>query len=516
MSASPTDLRAQTATLRRRVWTLVLALVVGMLAGVGYVMVEPTPMTSTALVLLPTAAGSDSSSSDVATQVRIATSVDILARAAQIVDPSLSARRVEDMLEVSAPTNQLLDITVTSADGQQAQKLAQAVADSFVDYVRYTAREVTQAVLIDLNRRRDDLSAQIRQLQDEIAASKARLKREDPNSAEGRAEARITAELRAQVANLSGQLETVEDKIATGTPVGSSASGTSVIQKATVAVGPPLVLRLVIWAPAAGVGALLLTGAVILIATRRDNKVRARDDIADAVSSPVLASLRSRPQRSAAAWLTLLEAYRAAPVEAWSLRQVLRSLTPVRGQHRVPGKIDHPGSITMVSLAGDSGGSAIGPQLAAFAASLGVPTLVVPTQGDDYAPALWACAVDEPALKRPNLFLGGLRDGEQAELVVYLVVVDRTRPHLQQTPPSEALILSVTSGAASEADLARVAVAVDDHGRRIDGIVVADPDPADRTTGRHTISDRSQWPALPTRLTGGSSSAGPDSKRITP
>jgi hypothetical protein len=47
-----------------------------------------------------------------------------------------------------------------------------------------------------------------------------------------------------------------------------------------------------------------------------------------------------------------------------------------------------------------------------------------------------------------------------------------------------------------------VAVAVDDAGRRIDGIVVADPDPTDRTSGRHTMEDRSRRLALPTRLSG--------------
>jgi hypothetical protein len=35
--------------------------------------------------------------------------------------------------------------------------------------------------------------------------------------------------------------------------------------------------------------------------------------------------------------------------------------------------------------------------------------------------------------------------------------------------------------------------------------VVADPDRTDRTTGRHTLDERSLRPALPTRLTGMSS-----------
>ena len=47
-----------------------------------------------------------------------------------------------------------------------------------------------------------------------------------------------------------------------------------------------------------------------------------------------------------------------------------------------------------------------------------------------------------------------------------------------------------------------MAVAVDDAGRHIDGVVVADPDPTDRTSGRRTLDERSRRVALPKRLTG--------------
>jgi hypothetical protein len=45
-------------------------------------------------------------------------------------------------------------------------------------------------------------------------------------------------------------------------------------------------------------------------------------------------------------------------------------------------------------------------------------------------------------------------------------------------------VLAVTSGAASAEQLARVAVSVTADGRDIAGILVADPDSSDRTTGR--------------------------------
>ena len=75
-------------------------------------------------------------------------------------------------------------------------------------------------------------------------------------------------------------------------------------------------------------------------------------------------------------------------------------------------------------------------------------------------------------------------------------------PYLGDTPATAATVLSVGTATATEQELARVAVAVDDAGRRIDGIVVADPDQSDRTSGRHTMAERSRQLALPTRLTG--------------
>ncbi len=75
--------------------------------GAAYVVVEPPPLTSTTLVLLPTPALAESSNSDVDTQVRIALSASILEQAGQAVDPVLPVREVEKMVDVTAPTNQL-------------------------------------------------------------------------------------------------------------------------------------------------------------------------------------------------------------------------------------------------------------------------------------------------------------------------------------------------------------------------------------------------------------------------
>ena len=512
-----TDFRSHAATLRRRAHVLAAAAVVGLAGGVAYVVEQPPPLTSTTLVLLPTPALAESSNSDVATQVRIALSTNILEQAGKAADPDLPLRKVEKMVEVSAPTNQLIQIDATSTKGEQAQILSQAVADAYVNYVRDTAREVTAAALADLTNRKDDLQQQINLLQKEIAATMKRQQAVDPSSPDGKEEAQLLAGLRTQQAQLALQLDKVEDKIATGAPVGASATGTLVVQQATTATGPTSVMRLLVWVPLGALACTVIAVAILLAAGQRDLRIRLRDDIADAIDSPVLAAIRSRPQRSVAGWSTLLETYQATPVESWALRQVLRGLVPAdrKGLSRSAGRVDHPQSLTVVSLSGDARGLAIGPQLAAFASSLGVVTRLVPTVGHVRAPTLWAaCATERKAPARPGLLVGNVPDDEKVDLTIFLVVVERTRPYLGDTPATAATILSVAAATATEQDLARVAVAVDDAGRRIDGIVVADPDQTDRTSGRHSMPERSRRLALPTRLTGIASADGTAGDRL--
>ena len=506
-----TDTQSIVATLRRRGRLLVAAALVGFALGIGYVLALPPPVTSTTLVLLPTPAVSEVSNSDVETQVRIALSASILERAGQAVAPPLSARSVKKMVNVSAPTNQVIQIETTSRNPAEAQRLSQAMADAYVSYVSKTAREVTAAALADLTVRRDALKQEIAQVDKQIVASVKRERALNPNSPEGTREAQLSAGLRTQHADLSVQLDRVQDKIVTGGPADSSGSaGTSIMQPATVATGIPALLRLLFWGSLGSLICTLLAAIVLLATASRDPRLRLRDDIADAVGSSVLAAVQGRPQVSVAGWATLLESYEASAVESWAFRQVLRGVVPEDHSHQAhtPGKVDHPQSLTVISLAGDQGGLSIGPQLAAFAASLGITTRVVPGMGHEWAAAaLWAaCAVEHKTPLRPGLYLGDTPAEETIDMTIALVVVDRTQPNLGNARTNAATILCVAAATATEQELARVTVAVDDAGHRIDGIVVADPDATDRTSGRHTMEERSRRPSLPTRLTGMSAS----------
>ena len=83
-----------------------------------------------------------------------------------------------------------------------------------------------------------------------------------------------------------------------------------------------------------------------------------------------------------------------------------------------------------------------------------------------------------------------------------LAVVDAKEPSLEGVQQTAVTVLAVAPGMGTREDFARLAVALDDVGRRVDGVVVADPDPSDRTTGRRTLDERAMQAPLPLRITG--------------
>jgi hypothetical protein len=256
---------------------------------------------------------------------------------------------------------------------------------------------------------------------------------------------------------------------------------------------------------AAGLAALLL----VLVVGRRSRRLRFRDEIADALGAVVIASVRSQTARSVAGWTALLANYSPGTVDSWALRQTLRHLlgTDVAlGLPRQPGEKAKRNAVTVIvlSLGDDPRGLALGPQLASYAASVGVRTRLVAAQGEGSAVSLWAACsgVYENSEVRENLVVGTQGGPQKAELMVVLAVVDRHDPELTELPRTGSTILAVSAGAATAEDRARTAVAADDAGARIEGILVADPDDIDRTTGRHLQAERSEQIPLPTHLTG--------------
>jgi hypothetical protein len=420
MSEQALDLRRSLQIVRRHKVIVGIFVALGILAGAGNTALKPPLLVSSALVALPP------TTHDTATQVVIASSDRVLENALRSVAPAMSLPTMRSRVHVKSLTPNLLSISGQGKTAAQAEGIANAVAASYVAYVR-TA-----------------------------------------NSAAGTVQAQR-------------------------------------VGAATKPAGGSLLFHLLI---AGGIGAVLgaLIGAIFALAIgRTDRRLRERDEIADAIGVPVLASIPVGHPSDAVGWARLLEGYEPRAVHAWGLRKALHhlALTDFRGGR---GR-----SLAVISLSSDPGALAIGPQLAAFAASLGIPTtLVIGRQQDANATATLsaACSVTSAVLSGRSSLLrvtvGDHYDADQQPdaLVVAVAVVDGRTPRVADTMRMTATVLAVSAGAATADQLARVAVSAETDDRQIAGILVADPDSADHTTGRVPQLAPPRHRRMPTRLTG--------------
>jgi hypothetical protein len=635
MAERTADMRTGAAFLGRWWRVLVVAAVVGLALGVVYARQVAPQLTSTAKVLVRGGGGStDSGDSAIATQVQIILSTPVLQRAGRTLAPPRSAREVRDAIQVEGITNELITIQASSTQARQAEALAQSVAQAYITTLKETAASVTGETMRALQERDTQLTTQLKQMQEEIDRTKERLGSAASNLSGAREDAQTLSRLVADQSALALEREKVRDSLESAGTLASAASTGTLVQPAAPAEGPDPVQRTILWAFSGALVLAALAAGALWIKQRRDPRLRLRDDLADAVGSSVLADVRSRPQRSVAEWTALLETYQAAPVDAWAFRQILRALATaqdpgiggwIRGR-RGSGRLEHPVSVTIVSLSGDRRGLAVGPQLAAFAAGLGLTTRLLVATGHDSAPSLWAaCSSDRRTGLRPGLRLEvgsddearvalgppqetfdellagspavvepvgspaepgedatseqptttsepaagsesgteslespteevdeveeveeaeeaeegeGAEEAEEVEeveevgprilapaplhvvprhtaddLTIVVAVVDRGEPTLQDVAATAVTALAISPGVGTREDLARLAVAVDDADRRIDGLVIADPDSTDWTTGRRTLDERARHVPLPVRMTGISSMPGSEVER---
>jgi capsular polysaccharide biosynthesis protein len=280
------------------------------------------------------------------------------------------------------------------------------------------------------------------------------------------------------------------------------------LQPATNAAGLAPLETLIIYALLGAISGALIGAIVSLAVSRADRRLRGRDEIANSVGVPVLASFSVARPANAAGWTKLLDDYKPAVQHALQLRKVLHYLGTLLDDG---GYGDSAGrsSVTVLSVSSDSGALALGPQLAAFAASQGIPTVLAigPQQDPDAtAPLRIACAApassNRSGLLQAVVFDDHIDVPPDAALTVVVVVVDGGSPRIPDTAHTTTTLLGVSSGGATAEQLARVAVGADAGGREITGILVADPEPADHTTGRIPQLSRPAHRRMPTRLKG--------------
>ena len=217
--------------------------------------------------------------------------------------------------------------------------------------------------------------------------------------------------------------------------------------------------------------------AIALIVSKSDRKLRRRDEIADAIGIPVLASIPVLRPSDAAGWTRLLDTYEPAVVDAWSLRKALRQL----GLTDFSGAGQAGTSLTVISVAGDrpawrsarrspssSRRWAFRPRSCSARSRIRTPTATL-------AAACGGTAAT-PSGRPVNMRLGtGVDRQSGAALTVVVATVDGKAPDLTGTMRTTATVLGVSAGGTTAEQLARVAVNAARDGREITGILVGRP-----------------------------------------
>jgi len=283
----------------------------------------------------------------------------------------------------------------------------------------------------------------------------------------------------------------------------------SLLQPATSASGTSPIEALIVTGFLGGLAGLLVGAIVALAISRRDKRLRQRDEIAHSVGLPVLASFPVSRPSDAGGWTRLLQSYKPAAVHALRLRTALRRVGVSDDNLLSNGGSS---SLAVLSLVSDPRALALGPQLAVFAASLGIDTtLVIGPQQDENAAATLRTACAAPLLSSHeggNHLRVAVCDSDNfgrlpsTRLTVVVAVVDGHTPRMPETMRTTTTVLGVTAGVATAEELARTAVSAATDGREVVGILVADPDPADHTTGQVPRLARPARHRMPTRLNG--------------
>lgn len=440
MSQQALDLRRSVQIVRRRRLLVGILVALGIFAGAAYAVLKPPMLTSTAEVLLP-------------------------------------------------PT------------GQAAQTGATAVANGATD--PYTA---TQEVIAKSN---PVLLGALPYVRPAVSINELRRNVE-------------VGSLTPYVISITAQANSASDAIATANAVAesyiryigspSSPGGqvtAQLLQPATTATGSGPVKHIAIFALAGAVAGALIGVVVALALSRSDRRLRERDEIANSIGVPVLASFPVDHPIGASGWTKLLDDYTPGAMHSLQLRRALQQLEMAAVDMSLRNQ-NGKWSFTVLSLASDPRALALGPQMAIFAASQGISTALVigPQQDAAVTAALrTACAAPPTPSKRSGHLRTIVTESNvapqlDAVLTVVVAVIDGRNPQVPDTIRTTATLLGISSGAASAEQLARAAVSASSDSREITGLLVANPDPNDATTGHLPQLRGRGIRRAPTRITG--------------
>ena len=498
MEEQPLNLRGTFKAVKSHRLLVGVLAVLGLCAALAYgIKTKPSPEARTLVLLPPSAITNNPGQSPyTVTQKIIVKSASVLSVAGSSVFPTVSAAELEKDLTVTSPSQDVLQIAVHAHTLGEAERLADAVAASYISYVAGTANGSEQ-LQSRLHEEATKLTGTIIRLQGQINAAQSRFNREKATSPAGTRDASLLNTLTTEQDQLSIQLSNINSQLVNAEVTTAQAtSATQLLQRAEPVTAS--VTRLPLFG-VLGLLAGLIAGFVLAVGlARSDHRLRTRDAIAAAIGLPVVASTWAQRCKSVGDWRHLLEQSRnPSAVEAWNVRRVF---------HRLLGFAAPPTvEVRLLAFSGDYTAVAAAVKMTGAAAALGAISQLEIGGGQGLA-QLRAAVVVTPSETAGSavveLKASSATSAELAGLtaITRLEAIDPDKPEVSGSFTSTLLLVS--TGFATSAELAKTALAASDAGSPLVGVVITNPDPDDTSTGLLPVDPEETMWSMQYRLNG--------------
>lgn len=314
------NLKFITAAVRRRTRFWCITAAIGLLVGCGFYLTSPPSyQASTALWLIPgpyeninTAPNNDQAMAQTRTVAALAVK--------QLGLPE-SAGSFLTTYKVVPITERVMDVTVSARSSNQAVLNAKAVASAFLKFRAQKMQAQQALVLASLNQQANQAQQRLNSIDSQIGQLPAQ-----PTSSSQRTQLKKLLDEKAQAENSLSQYQ----QAASGSRVGNG-SATEAAVEGSYVLDPaiPLAhsrLKPLILNAAVGLVAGLFVGiAIVVISALVSDRLRRRDDIAQALRVPVLLSVGAVRQRR---WLPVRGRSAAQDADVQRIAAYLRHAVP--------------------------------------------------------------------------------------------------------------------------------------------------------------------------------------------